>query len=310
MGRKLQEVAEAIDLPALDGAALTADQNLMSTLLASHSEERDLVNQLLGQAQMAGAFEDFSRTVRTSKLAFVKENKLYRALKGRRTPNGSEFLTGTWEEFCGLLGRSADKVDLDIANLRTFGEEALESMSSMGIGYREMRQYRRLPEDAKAALVEAAKAGDKDAFIDLAEEIIAKHAKEKEELTLRLDETNADYEAQSEVMAKKTAELDKTKQELEKTRKRIHSMSVDEAAKELRQEVVAVAYEAETTILGSLREGFTKLEAHAAESGEDHRTFKAALIRHLEITLASVSSEFHLPEHQGDTPVWLNQAEA
>ncbi|MDQ4169317.1 hypothetical protein RBT93_18875, partial [Pseudomonas aeruginosa] len=27
-------------------------------------EERDLVNQLLGQAQMAGAFEEFSRTVR------------------------------------------------------------------------------------------------------------------------------------------------------------------------------------------------------------------------------------------------------
>lgn len=310
MGRKLQEVAEAIELPALDGAALTADQNLMATMLTSHSEERDLVNQLLGQAQMAGAFEDFSRTVRTSKLAFVKENKLYRALKGRRTPNGSEFLSGTWEEFCGLLGRSADKVDLDIANLRTFGEEALESMSSMGIGYREMRQYRRLPEDQQVALIEAAKAGDKDAFLDLAEEVIAKHAKEKQELTQRLDETNADYEAQSEVMAKKTKELDITKQELEKTRKRIQSMPANEAAKELRQEVAAVAYEAEASILGSLRAGFTKLEEHATESGEDHRSFKAALIRQLEITLASVRSEFHLPEQLDGDPVWLNAAEA
>ncbi|MHC8342274.1 hypothetical protein [Pseudomonas sp. RT6P73] len=310
MGRKLQEVAEAIDLPALDGAALTADQNLMATMLASHSEERDLVNQLLGQAQAAGAFEDFSRTVRISKLAFVKENKLYRAIKGMKLRTGPEILTGTWEEFCQVLGRSVDQVDEDIRNLRLFGESALDSMSRMGIGYREMRQYRRLPEDAKAALIEVAKAGDKDAFVDLAEEIIAKHAKEKEELTQRLDETNADYEAQSEVMAKKTAELDKTKQELEKTRKRIQSMPADEAAKELRQEVAAVAYEAEANILGSLREGFTKLEAHAAESGEDHRTFKAALIHQLETTLASVRSEFHLPEHQGDTPVWLSQAEA
>ncbi|MGV8638395.1 hypothetical protein ACV35T_02585, partial [Pseudomonas aeruginosa] len=41
-------------------------------------EERDLVNQLLGQAQMADAFAKFSVTVTTSKLAFVKENKLYR----------------------------------------------------------------------------------------------------------------------------------------------------------------------------------------------------------------------------------------
>ena len=130
-------------------------------------EERDLLNQLLGQAQMAGAFEEFSRTVRTSKLAYVKENKLYRALRGKRSPDGPEF-SGSWEEFCKLLGRSVDQVDDDIKNLRTFGEAALESMSSMGIGYREMRQYRRLPEDQQAALIEVAKTGDKDAFIDLA----------------------------------------------------------------------------------------------------------------------------------------------
>lgn len=310
MGRKLQEVAEAIDLPALDGAALTANQNLMATMLESHSEERDLVNQLLGQAQMADAFSKFSATVATSKLAFVKENKLYKALKGKRSSNGCDFLAGTWDEFCELMGTSARKVDTDIQNLRAFGEEALDSMSRMGIGYREMSQYRRLPEDSQAALIEVAKTGDKDAFVDLAEEIIAKHAKEKEELTQRLDETNADYEAQSEVMAKKTKELDTTKQELEKTRKRIQSMPANEAAKELRQEVAAVAYEAEASILGSLRAGFTKLEEHATESGEDHRSFKAALIRQLEITLASVRSEFHLPEQLDGDPVWLNTAEA
>ncbi|MFJ5239511.1 hypothetical protein ACIP86_22745 [Pseudomonas neuropathica] len=311
MARNKALPTETVDLPTLNGEMLTANQNAMATMQASHSEERDLVNQLLGQAQMAGAFEEFSRTVRTSKLAYVKENKLYRALAGRKNPNGSEF-SGTWEEFCQVLGMSSDKADLDIANLRTFGEEALDSMSRMGIGYREMRQYRRLPEDQKTALIEVAKTGDKEAFVDLAEEIIAKHAKEKEELTKRLDETNADYEAQSEVMAKKTTELDKTKQELEKTRKRLQSMPANEVAKELRQEVAAVAYEAEANILGSLREGFAKLEEHAAESGEDHRTFKAGLIRQLEITLATVRSEFHLPEHVDDTgaPSWLKAAEA
>lgn len=310
MARTKAPVTDAIDLPTLDGEVLTANQNLMTEMLASHSEERDLLNQLLGQAQMADAFEQFSRTVRTSKLAFVKENKLYKGLKGMKTANGSLF-SGTWEEFCQLLGASRDKVELDIANLRAFGEEALDSMSRMGIGYREMRQYRRLPEDQKTALIEVAKTGDKEAFVDLAEEIIAKHAKEKEELTKRLDETNADYEAQSEVMAKKTTELDKTKQELEKTRKRLQSMPANEVAKELRQEVAAVAYEAEANILGSLREGFAKLEEHAAESGEDHRTFKAGLIRQLEITLATVRSEFHLPDVDGaSAPVWLNAAEA
>ncbi|MGG5965248.1 hypothetical protein ACQSED_27355, partial [Salmonella enterica] len=129
--------------------------------------ERDLLNQLLGQAQMADAFGKFSRTVRTSKLAFVKENKLYRHLKGNKTPHGAEF-SGTWEGFCELLGSSVDQVDRDIANLRTFGEEALESMSRMGIGYRELRQFRKLPEDSRTALIEAAKQDDKESLLDLA----------------------------------------------------------------------------------------------------------------------------------------------
>ncbi|WP_028684120.1 hypothetical protein [Pseudomonas chlororaphis] len=312
MARTKTQPAETVDLPALNGEMLTANQNAMATMQASHSEERDMVNQLLGQAQMAGAFEEFSRTVRTSKLAFVKENKLYRAIAGRKSPHGAEMMTGSWEEFCALLGRSVDQVDRDIANLRAFGEEALDSMSRMGIGYREMRQYRRLPDDQKTALIEVAKTGDKDAFVDLAEEIIAKHAKEKEELSQRLDEVNADYEAQGEVMAKKTKELDSTKQELEKHRKRIQSATPDEVIKELRTEVVALQFEVEAKILGELREGFSRMAEHSAEHGEDHRTFKAGLIRQLEITLATIRSEFHLPEHADDTgaPVWLNAAEA
>jgi hypothetical protein len=125
--------------------------------------------------------------VRTSKLAFVKENKLYRNLKDAKNPHGAEKLSGTWDEFCGLLGRSVDQVDRDIANLTAFGEEALESMSRMGIGYRELRQFRRLPEDQKSALIEVAKEGDKTALLELAEEMIAKHAREKEELKTDLE---------------------------------------------------------------------------------------------------------------------------
>ncbi|OQS37621.1 hypothetical protein B0T45_13945 [Chromobacterium haemolyticum] len=40
---------------------------------------------------MADVFAKFSETVSTSKLAYVKENKLYRALKGRKSGNGFEW---------------------------------------------------------------------------------------------------------------------------------------------------------------------------------------------------------------------------
>lgn len=301
---KNTDVAKDIELPELD-AQLIADAQNTASLLAEHSEERDLVNQLLGQAQMAGAFEDFSRTVRTSKLAHVKENKLYRALAGKSIPNGSE-LKGTWEEFCSLLNISVDKADLDISNLRSFGEEALESMSRMGIGYREMRQYRRLPEDQKEALIEVAKTGDKEAFVELAEEIITRHAKEKEGLTKFLDDAKADHEAQGEVLARKSRELDETRVELEKARQRIQTMPPAEAMKELRIEASGIAFEAENILTSKVRAAFEALTAVGTESGHDQRAYMAGLLRHLEIQILAIREDYDLPDDvdQGATD-WM-----
>ncbi len=294
MARKAQKPAELAPEAPLDEQALSTVQNL-GAIAQGMAEERDLVNQLLGQAQMAGAFEEFSRTVRTSKLAYVKENKLYRAIAGKTSPNGSEF-SGTWDEFCSLLGISVDKADMDIANLRAFGEEALESMSRMGIGYRELRQWRRLPDDAKSALIEAAKQGNKEAVEYLAEELIDTHAKEKTELERQLKHAKDDYEALDDLYARKGAELESTRMELQKARRRIQDMNADQATKELRQEVVGIAFEAEADITGKLREAFSTLEAHANETGTDHRGFQAQLIAHLQRLLRQLREEFQLPE--------------
>lgn len=219
-GRKPMPAAPAVpgtlNMAAVAEDMAAADQ--MIELRADYDESRDLANQLLGQAQMADSISKFAQTVSISKLAFVRENKLYKALKGKKMPNRSAFseaapggdaekmpngsaFSGTWAEYCSLLGKSKDIVDLDIANLQAFGEEALESMSAMGIGYREMRQYRRLPEDQKLALIEVARLGDKESFVELAEEIIAKHAKEKAKAM-------EDLEAKDRVLAQKNELID------------------------------------------------------------------------------------------------------
>ncbi|MBN0690854.1 hypothetical protein JTM16_33975, partial [Pseudomonas aeruginosa] len=127
MARKASPV-KVEPIPEVNQQAYQAEAGALTMLgdiAQGMHEERDLVNQLLGQAQMAEAFTQFSLTVRTSKLAYVKETKLYRALKGKKSPDGQDFLSGTWEEFCLLLGRSVAQVDEDIANLRALGEEAL-----------------------------------------------------------------------------------------------------------------------------------------------------------------------------------------
>lgn len=161
--------------------------------------DRDLVNQLLGQIQMANSFARFADVVSLQKLKYIKDNKIYRSVAGvsmLSAVSGEKIAdVGTWDGFCKALGLSVSKVDEDLLNLNTFGEEALKQLSSIGAGYRELRQYRKLPADEKTALIEAAKAGDKDQLLDLAETLIERHLKDKAELTAKLDDLEQDIKA-------------------------------------------------------------------------------------------------------------------
>ncbi len=306
MARTKSQPTELIPDVALN-PELEATQNLMATVSSQMNDERDLLNQLLGQAQMAGAFEDFSRTVRTSKLAFVKENKLYRNLKDAKNPHGAEKLSGTWEEFCGLLGRSVDQVDRDIANLTAFGEEALESMSRMGIGYRELRQFRRLPEDQKSALIEVAKEGDKTALLELAEEMIAKHAREKEEL-------KTDLEISRQMLAEKKEELGTMRNEKEELKSRLVRRTTTETPDE-----EGVALETEVTGFKSgvlsaffdLKSGFNALTEHTERTGINHTGMMAGLLDDLQAQFEELRQEFSLPEARETSviPDWVKEAQ-
>ncbi|EPR6233693.1 hypothetical protein [Escherichia coli] len=284
----------------------TASLDMMSALQASYNDERDLLNQLLGQAQMAVAFEDFSRTVRSSKLAFVKENKLYRNLKGKKSPNGSEFL-GTWEEFCNLLGISADKADIDISNLRAFGEEALESMSRMGIGYRELRQFRRLPDDQKNALIAVAKEGDKAAFVELAEELISKHEKERAELQTDLEINRQSLAEQKE----KVHRLIDEKTELEdKLRVRVQREAPEEKIAHIKQEIAGLQAGAFSTLM-SIANGFSVLSNDTETTGSVHAGYMAGILDDIQARIMTIRDDLNLPAYReyDPRPDWLDAEE-
>lgn len=304
MARTKSQPAELIPDVALN-PELETTQNLMATVSSQMNDERDLLNQLLGQTQMADAFTQFSLTVRTSKLKFVKENKLYRALKGKKSPNGYDFLSGSWEEFCNLLGISVQKADLDIQNLNSFGEEALESMSRMGIGYRELRQFRRLPEDQKSALIEVAKEGDKTALLDLAEEMIAKHAREKEELKTNL-------EISRQMLAEKKEELGTMRNEKEELKARLVRRSATETPEE-----EGAALETEVTgftngVISSffdLKSGFNALLEHTERTGINHTGLMAGLLDDLQVKFEELRQDFSLPEFRehDPRPEWVKE---
>jgi len=205
------------------GHALTLEEEKLAHITDAYSDERDLANQLLGQAQMSSALSKFAAVVSLTKLQHIKEAKLYRAFAGKTIllPDGqNRRLVGTWEEYCELLGTSRQKVDEDLINLRAFGEDAMDSLTRIGAGYRELRQLRKLPEDQQTALIEVARLGDKESFVELAEEIITKHAKEKESLNKENSDLKADYEAQEKIIQDKNKKIDAQEKLLHKLQNR------------------------------------------------------------------------------------------
>lgn len=301
MARKKADPTPTQPAPEL-APNVAGNQQLMAAVVGSYSDDRDLVNQLLGQAQAFNAAGDLLRTFGVSKLAYVKENKLYRGLAGTKIPNGSENLAGTWEEFCGLLGMSVDKADQDINNLRAFGEEALESMSRMGIGYRELRQYRRLPEDSQTALIEVAKHGDKEALLELAEELIAKQNAEKAALVKQVDEAQAVAEDRQQRITALSDKVEKTEQKLAKAQRQWRAATPDEQRSELEQAVrtavmdvrTAIARESEEPGVG-LRGCVLALAEHAAQHNQDVAAFLGTCFAELIVELQLVRDDDQLP---------------
>jgi hypothetical protein len=242
--------------------------------------DRDLVNQIIGQVQMAGALAKFSLTVSTSRLAYIKETKLYRHLCDQPASKSANVGTfdGTWEGFCTAIGVSRQKADEDIANLRAFGEEAMESLSRIGVGYRELQQLRRLPENERAALAEAAQNGDKESFLDLVDALVAKAVKEKEALAACAAEQREVLEDEKRELAEElaaahrreanlgaTVELHAGKiRQLESKERLTHFLPETEA---VRAECLALQAEAELSI-GALSKLFERCVGDMGRDGE------------------------------------------
>lgn len=282
----------------LEEAGLAAQQ--LATLQQGYGNGRDLVNQLLGQAQAFQAAGNLLQTFGVSKLAIVKENKLYQQLAGSTTPNGLE-LTGTWVEFCDLLGISDEKANQDIANLRAFGEEALEQMQRIGIGYREMKQFRRLPEDEKTALIEVAKTGDKESFVELAEEIISKHHKEKESLTQQLQAKDDVLIGKQKLVEHQADQIDALSEKARFIATATPSAKLDG----IRTELLAHAAGIEGALAGKLAPAFAALKEHLAEHGGECDAYLSSALGQVERAVREIRESFGLLRAEDVAP-WAN----
>lgn len=295
MARTKTPTTEAIDLPELNGEVLAANQNLMAgrsaEILARFGDglpydRTRLVNEArFYMAQSAEAMLEAGK-----RLIVLKENE----------PHG-EFEQIVREQL-GIPERTARQMMQ--ATLK-YSNPQLESKRQALAVLGKTKLFELMTEDDEdlASLTEGG------TVAGLALEDIDRMT--SRELRAALREAREDANAKDERLADRNQDLEKVTQELIKTRKRIQFAEPDEVIKDLRVEVIALTDELELTVLGKLRDGFNKMAEHGAEHGQDHRFYQADLIRQLELALATLRSDFHLPEHQeNQDPVWMDKREA
>lgn len=247
---ELQDQLERADLAERQLEDRTLIEGAEKAELTRYSAERDQMNRLLGQIEAHRSISKLTNVVSLSKLDHIKKNKLYRALKGRSdiSPAGEEIAdVGTWAGFCKMLGTTASKVDEDLLNLRVLGEEAMTSLKSIGAGYRELRQLRQLPEEERELIIqgEAVKIEDKDALVELIEDMAARHAKEKESLKQQAEDSRQELEASRRVTQDKSSRI----AELEEQLHRRQHLTPDQRVGELSQRLEAACLRARSALL-------------------------------------------------------------
>ncbi|NNI07707.1 hypothetical protein [Pasteurella multocida] len=280
-----------------------------STALAAKAMTQDKAQayEMLGMIKMS----DFHRKVATVShlkvLAEFKETNKYKGLD-LKDSLGNWRHVATWEEFCDCIGFSRRKVDEDLQNLNLLGEDFLETSQRLGLGYREMRKLRQLPEDARAEIIDAdySEATDKEELIEKIEDLTAKHAKEKASLTKQLETAKVNYEAQAKILANKDERLNKLDKELAKKTLLIETQTPDQRGGTLREEAAQISYKAEAILRGQVWQAFEALAKHSEETGIDHRQFMSGVLAEYQLILSELQQRFQLDDSPSgsDLPEW------
>jgi hypothetical protein len=98
--------------------------------------------EIAGRIQALTFIEKVVTSATLMHLKQIKESKVYRDL-----PN-----IGTWEKYCDYLGLDRHSIDDKLRDLHIFGEQFLDTVTSFGLGYREMRKLRQLSHDGTVTI--------------------------------------------------------------------------------------------------------------------------------------------------------------
>lgn len=179
-------------------------------------EKEDLIaeaSRLTGRVEAFGFISKLTTVGTLTSLKKIKETGIYKELPG----------ISTWEEYCKSIGFSRTKVDEDLNNLNTFGEEFLTTVGSFGLGYRELRSLSskvkagelQIKDEAIIIDGETIPLEEKDILKDALTDLVAKNKEEISKLKAENKAKEKMVQTYAEAKEKKEQDLEQAKIEKE-----------------------------------------------------------------------------------------------
>lgn len=192
-------------LAALQDSALTQQQ--MDEVLAAGID--------LGRLEAM----DFVATIANSAILAIYENvkksKAWRLLRNPESGDGRHF--ESLDEFCEVkLGKSYKRLRELTFNRNLIGQEAFEQAERLGLRQRDYNAIKALPAPDQELVRRAVEeAQSRDEVLDLLQELVVRHAKEKEQLAAQAQADRAALEAKDRVLADNATKINEQDVEIE-----------------------------------------------------------------------------------------------
>ena len=240
------EIIESTEVAATAANSVVESYQAMEVIKEQEQKERqakekeDLIaeaSRLTGRVEAFELINKFANVSNLMTLKRIKESKIYKEIPG----------ISTWEEYCKSIGFSRQKVDLDLDNLNTFGEQFLTTVSSFELGYRELR-----------SLSSKVKAGE----LQIKDEAIVIDGE-----TISLEEKDILKDALTDLVAKNKEEISKLKAENKAKEKMVQTYAEAKEKKEQELKQAEIEKDALKDKLNSLYHG--RLGKVAADDRED-----------------------------------------
>ena len=179
-------------------------------------------SRLTGRVEAFNVTSKFVTVTTLLTIKNIKESGVYKEL-----PN-----IKTWADYCKSIGFSREKIDLDLQNLNTFGEEFMVTSYQLGLGYRDLRSLSKqvksgsleIKDESVVIDGEVIPLDDKDELRDALDTLLKSKYKEIEEKDKLLKDKEMQLEVVRETKDGFARRMDKAEEEAAAYKKEIEKL--------------------------------------------------------------------------------------